>query len=126
MSPAVDLTGQRIGHWTVLEIATGHKGETYWRCQCDCGAIHDVKGSDMKTGRSLSCHKCGTGFIDLTGLRFGRWTVLCRSEKRDRTDRGTYWRCQCDCGAIHDVRSGNLMRGTSKGCRDCANRRRKA
>lgn len=54
---------------------------------------------------------------DLTGQRFGKWTVL----KESRTDSGTRgWLCKCDCGAIHVVITSKLISGASKGCRDCS------
>jgi len=52
-----DLTGRRIGRWTVLAHApTGKPGSTRWRCQCDCGRIKErVLYNALTTGRSLSC-----------------------------------------------------------------------
>ena len=35
--------------------------------------------------------------IDLTGQKFGRWTVL---ERAFNGKREVYWLCQCDCGTI--------------------------
>lgn len=52
--------------------------------------------------------------IDLTGKRFGRWRVL---EKVDRKGRGcARWICECDCGTVAVVPSGNLTKGLSTGC----------
>lgn len=51
--------------------------------------------------------------IDLTGKKFGRWTVLEKAEsKRD----GVYWKCRCDCGTIKSVSSRLLRKGKSKNC----------
>lgn len=55
---------------------------------------------------------------DLTGKHFGRWLVLCRSDKK--TDR-VYWTCQCECGTIRDVLRQNLISGESVSC-GCFNR----
>lgn len=55
--------------------------------------------------------------LDLTGQRFGRWTVR---EKSDLTEsRKRLWLCLCDCGAKALVQAGNLRSGRSKGCRSC-------
>lgn len=52
-------------------------------------------------------------FIDLTGERFGRWTVL----ERAKSDcRATLWRCRCACGTIATVRGGHLRNGASQSC----------
>ena len=52
-----NITGQRIGRWTVLAHApTGKPGSSRWRCKCDCGRIkEDVLYNALTTGRSLSC-----------------------------------------------------------------------
>lgn len=51
--------------------------------------------------------------IDLTGQRFGRWTVIGISHK---SQHGIYWKCKCDCGKIGYVTSNSLTRGNSKSC----------
>lgn len=40
------------------------------------------------------------GFVDLTGERHGRWTIVEYAGKKKRYDgRNNYtWRCRCDCG----------------------------
>ena len=54
---------------------------------------------------------------DLTGQRFGRWTVLNRagSSRRGRTV-SSLWYCQCDCGQVQIVRGDNLRAGKSRSC----------
>lgn len=51
--------------------------------------------------------------IDLTGQRFGRWTVIGRGENRKKR---VFWTCKCDCGTIKDVASKSLRFGNSKSC----------
>jgi hypothetical protein len=54
-------------------------------------------------------------FIDLTGLRFGRWVVI----EKGRPPSGsnvTYWKCRCDCGSIKNVARTSLMSGDSNSC----------
>ena len=52
-------------------------------------------------------------FIDLTGQRFGRLTVLHRAENRNKK---TYWHCLCDCGNEKDIRASSLHDGSIKSC----------
>jgi hypothetical protein len=52
--------------------------------------------------------------IDLTGQRFGRWTVLRRVESSKW--RATKWLCQCDCGNQSVVVGTSLRRGESQSC----------
>lgn len=57
-------------------------------------------------------------FKDLTGQRFGRWTVLYQAESR-RDSRGyplVMWHCLCDCGVEKDVLGETLRNGRSKSC----------
>lgn len=53
-------------------------------------------------------------FIDLTGQRFGRLSVVERKENNKHCN--TMWLCQCDCGNEHIVCGSNLRRGDTKSC----------
>lgn len=52
-------------------------------------------------------------FINLVGAKFGRWTVLSRSENAGSK---IMWLCRCSCGAQKAVRAGSLTRGRSTSC----------
>ena len=58
------------------------------------------------------------GFIDLTGQKFGRWTVINRAENKvlPSGQKRTMWHCQCDCGNEKDVSADSLKSGQSKSC----------
>lgn len=51
-----DLTGQRVGCWTVLE-RDGTVKPTRWICKCDCGTTRSVSLSALRNG-STSCGHC--------------------------------------------------------------------
>lgn len=55
----VDMSGQKIGHLTVIAEAEKplHKNDTlkYWECLCDCGNTIIVAGSDLRVGKTKSC-----------------------------------------------------------------------
>lgn len=54
-------------------------------------------------------------FIDLTGQKFCRLTVLHRTGSKGKE--GSFlWMCKCDCGAEVTVKSGNLRSGHTKSC----------
>lgn len=59
----------------------------------------------------------GKPLIDLTGQKFGRWTVLCRSEEKRNGQ--IYWACRCECGNTCNVSSQSLRKGGSRGCQSC-------
>lgn len=51
---------------------------------------------------------------DLTGQRFERLAIL--EYAGSRRGGGAIWRCQCDCGAIVECHSANLVNGRTKSC----------
>lgn len=52
-------------------------------------------------------------FVDLTGQRFGRLTVIKRVENKKSQ---AVWLCQCDCGNTTQVISAKLNNGHTKSC----------
>lgn len=61
-------------------------------------------------------------FRDLTGLRFGRLTVI----KQYSNNHGQIkWLCRCDCGGTTTVLGGHLITGHTKSC-GCLERETKA
>lgn len=53
--------------------------------------------------------------IDLTGNKYGRLTVL-RKDNNRKTNSGSYWICQCECGTIKSIKSSSLRRGEIQSC----------
>lgn len=60
-------------------------------------------------------------FIDLTGQKFGRLTVIERAQNKGKK---TMWRCKCDCGNESIVAGGNLTNGHIVSC-GCFNDKRR-
>ena len=65
-------------------------------------------------------------FRDLTGQRFGRWTVLYRDieyenliKQRTGHSCSAYWKCQCECGTLQTIVISNLTTGKTKQCKKC-------
>lgn len=52
-------------------------------------------------------------FIDLTGRKFGRLTVIKRAENK-----GQYacWLCKCECGNEKEILSTHLLKGVIRSC----------
>jgi hypothetical protein len=55
-------------------------------------------------------------FIDLTGQRFGRLTVLSLVGTKNTGLKATIWKCRCDCGKETSVAAGSLRRGKTMSC----------
>ena len=125
----IDMTGQHIGKWTVIEKsnkkATHHN--VYWLCQCECGTLQEICGTDLRKKRTLQCKHCA-GTIAIKNLQnvkhykqsnneigkvYGQLTVL---EKVKQTQGGSIWKCKCSCGNEVDVRINNLHSGKTQSC----------
>lgn len=56
MGKLIDITGQKFGRLTVIEMAGRSKsGRVLWRCKCDCGNEKIVKGVELRKGCVCSC-----------------------------------------------------------------------
>lgn len=50
-----DITGNKYGRLTVLNIYGRNNGKILWECECDCGNIVIVSGNNLKNGHTQSC-----------------------------------------------------------------------
>ena len=119
MPKIIDLTGQRFGRLTVLKKDnTIKKGKPiHWICQCDCGKIKSIQGSNLKSNLTQSCgclHKEKIS-LNLIGKKFGKLQVIEKTNERT-LDRGIIWKCQCECGQFCYISTNNLMQDITKSC----------
>src|SRR5262245_17501102 len=47
----MDLCGQTVGHWSVIELAT-RKPRPQWLCRCKCGTVKRVLAWHLTSGES--------------------------------------------------------------------------
>lgn len=101
--------GKKYGKLTVIDRAPNHKNRAAWICQCECGKIVTVTGTNLRQGTS----SCGCALITnkRLGQRYGKLTVI-----KQLPD--NIWQCQCDCGNIIETHGRYLDKGhkTSCGC----------
>ncbi len=71
------------------------------------------RSQTLYSGHTI-CRGC-TKALDLTGIRFGRWTVL---YPHKIVSGHFYWMCECECGNVKSVQGASLIKGhtTSCGC----------
>lgn len=50
-----DLTNKKYGLLSVIEYSHTHNKKRFWKCQCECGNITYVSGSDLTTRHTSSC-----------------------------------------------------------------------
>ena len=60
-----DITGQKFGMLTVLDIAYSDGNNVHWNCVCDCGTHCVVNGANLRDGAAVSC-----GCLRSTGENF--------------------------------------------------------
>lgn len=111
-----DLTGQRFGKLVALEPTQerSSKGDTIWKCHCDCGNDALVPLTQLTQGNKKSCGCMGHPPIkDYIGKRFGQLVVIRYFGKCNGMHR---WECQCDCGNTTVVGQTLLQSGKTKSC----------
>lgn len=120
-----NLTGGVFGRLKVVSYAGREKNRTFWNCVCECGITKIIDTSSLIRGftRSCGCYLAEhrhLRLIDLTGKRYGYFTVLHFIEIKNKR---TYWSCICDCGNIITVDAGHLRNGlkVSCGCKNYEN-----
>lgn len=116
-----DLTGQKFGKLTVIEMLYGYNGTkvTKCLCNCDCGSKGVIRTSyALEHGHDQSCgcmkkeivrKSCGK---NIDGMKFGRLTVI-----------ETLWdespvkvKCLCDCGNTAILLKGKVQNGCTASC----------
>ena len=118
LSRKIDLVGQRFGRLVVLREAGRRNGSVLWECICDCGNITYVTSSDLRYGsvKSCGCYKIDKlierSAYDLVGQVFNRLTV----KRLAYSGNGRVWECECACGNIVYVTTGDLISGHTQSC----------
>lgn len=119
MPNPIDYADKKIGRVFVTSLNYRGEGKSKWNCRCDCGNKFISNACQFKKGEKFECKKCvfeRKRGIDLTGRKYGRWTVLKRClDSRNKT----VWHCKCDCGNegyIAKCALGNPKKSMSCGC----------
>ena len=124
MGKVINEIGNKYGKLTVIErYIDKNCSKAKWLCKCECGNTTIVLGKSLRNGntRSCGCLKHTTHSTDLTGLIFGHLKVLERdlfylNKHPELKHGGSYWKCQCDCGAIVSIRNDSLLNGHAQSC----------
>lgn len=124
-----DIVGKRFGKLTVESyVGKQLRGKTImhiYSCRCDCGtSAFEAGRQSLLNGGTKSCgcaHRDAGNRIceDLSGQRFGRWTVISRAPNRvskSGITRSIMWNCRCDCGTEKVVGARALKTGMSLSC----------
>lgn len=117
-----DIIGKKFGKLTAIKRVERKGRHIYYLFKCDCGNEKIISKEAVVEGKTRSCgclqHKSPPNFKDLTGRRFGRLTVLERTEDyvSPSGNRCSQWLCQCDCGNTTVVVTSSLTLGITSSC----------
>lgn len=138
-----NLVGQSFGQLKVLSYyGRDNSNRPIWKCQCNCGNTTNVRSTDLKSGKVVSCGCWGkkarakalheraiekqnkpSFYKDLTGQKFNNLTVISFDQEKTKeknsnkeSNKRAYWKCQCDCGNITYVNTSDLLGGYVKSC----------
>lgn len=119
MGKIVDISGKRFGKLVAIKRVGSKNKRSMWLCDCDCGRSSVVAYGHLSSGHTKSCGNCK--YEDLTGMHFGKWTVLGLSDNKYISPQGhtdLMWVCECSCSkhTIKEIRGSILKSGGSKSC----------
>jgi len=66
-APVTIVDGQKFGEWSFLHFVESRGDKRVARCQCSCGAVHDIYLTHLRTGKSTKCKQCYTVRHDMHG-----------------------------------------------------------
>lgn len=113
--------GKKYGRLTVIEQSDKKTKSRaiHWTCQCECGNIIEVAGTDLRNGKTKSCGclaqemRGQSVLINEIGNKYGKLTVI---DKIRSDNQNTYWKCQCECGNISYYSGSVLRQGKANSC----------
>lgn len=62
------MIGKTFGDYFVIDKEITKNKDTHYKCSCSCGAMRVVRGTDLRSGASHRCHKCGLKKKTVHGL----------------------------------------------------------
>ena len=113
----IDVSGEKFGKLTVLEMLPSKNKKTNCRCLCDCGNEVIVNSWQLRKGKTKSCgclkRQEGSRLEDLTGKKIGKLQPI---KYIGKTNKKTRWLCRCDCGNEIIAYATNLKSGHAISC----------
>ena len=100
--------------------------EAYWDCLCNCGNIKTIAGNKIRKGTIKSCGCLRGNFINMTGWIMKEhgvpqsYLTVIEEDKdyknKNNKNRGTWWKCQCECGKLITSESQYIRKGQILSC----------
>ena len=124
MKSRSDLTGERFGRLTVIDMIYIPNHTSIAKCVCECGNIIERPITYLTTGDTKSCGECGYG-SEMTSLHntkdFTGVTTLYGVELLEQSYKNDkhkwVWKCKCgECGNIFESLPSRVLNGHKKSC----------
>lgn len=117
---AAERIGQTINNMKILDFKRENE-KTYYYIECQLCHSKKWKRADTVINpkiKSCGCLSASTQFKsqNLLNKRFGRLTVVAKTNKRDSNNGSVIWLCKCDCGNEKEVSSYILNKGGVRSC----------
>ena len=115
-----ELIGKTFGNFKVIGFDhISNDRHKYWKCQCKCGNIETIRGTQLTSLERTQCLECNKQnrkkqYIDEVNNRYGRLTVLEYDE--ELSGKNAYWKCRCECGNTVSVLGISLRNKTTLSC----------
>lgn len=115
-----DLTGQKFGYLTVVEMLYHYNGgrHTHCKCLCDCGNEHIISADHLQKRNNVSCgcmsnyHRAINNRTNEIGNKYGRLTII----DIDYSVKPSIAICECDCGEIIRVIKADVVNFHTQSC----------
>lgn len=90
---AIDLTDKKFGNLIVIKRLNYSKlGHTYlWECKCDCGNTTIVRGTNLKSGHTISCG-CKKGKIIHNKWRTRLYRIYANMKQRCNNPKNIWYK----------------------------------
>lgn len=100
--------------WIIHETFIEAKSRKFHKVTCMiCNEMCERVRSDLLPTKKCACNRKQRGIPLKKGDRFGKLTVIQRSESRGKN---VFYTVSCDCGTVKDLQANQLLSGNTKSC----------
>lgn len=87
MSKRIDIKNKTFGNLKVLSFICNRNTHAIWSVKCSCGAVFETTYSNLMSGNTTMCAKCGQKTHGLSDTNYYRKLMsLIQRQKRENID----------------------------------------
>lgn len=95
----------------------------FYKCQCECGKIIYIRTQQINVQKSCGCalnlskkNNCTFKRKYPDGYKFNKLTIIDYLGRAKSKGKHSFYKCQCDCGNIINIRTQQINVQKSCGC----------